>query len=73
LNAVGIQGTKVLENREITRSMASVREGAPAGKILVEIIKYDGDQKEPAWMDTETSTTREKKIILLCLQSKRQI
>ena len=60
MSVMDIQSTKVLESREIKRSMCSVREGAPAGDILVQITKYDGSQKEPRWMDSEPSTTFEK-------------
>lgn len=37
--------------------MVMLREGSPAGNILVEIIKYDGHQQEPGWTDVEPSTT----------------
>jgi len=49
------KGTKVLEDREIKRSMYSVREGSPVENILVKITKYDGGQKEPRWMDVESN------------------
>jgi len=49
------KGTKVLESREIKRSMCSVREGEPTKDILVQITKYDGNEEEPRWMDVETN------------------
>lgn len=36
--------------------MYSVREGSPVENILVKITKYDGGQKEPRWLDVESST-----------------
>jgi len=47
------KGTKVLENREIRTSMYVVREGAPAKEVTARIIKYDGSQRSPRWMDVE--------------------
>jgi len=49
------KGTKVLESREIKRSMCSVRESEPTTDILVQITKYDGNEEEPRWMDVETN------------------
>ena len=37
--------------------MRVVREKAPAKDILVRIAKYDGNLKEPRWMDVEQGTT----------------
>jgi len=54
-DAVGFQGTKVLEDREIRTTMYVVREGAPARDILARIVKYDGNLKEPRWTDLEQS------------------
>jgi len=47
------KGTKVLENHEIRRSMYAVCEGAPVRDVVAQIMKYDGDQEDPHWMDTE--------------------
>ena len=34
-----------------------LHECSPANNAFAEIIKYDGDVKEPRWMDVERSTT----------------
>lgn len=47
------KGTKVLENGEIKVRRCARRVGAPATNVLAPIIKYDGDQKEPGWVDAE--------------------
>ena len=54
---MSIQGTQVLESREIRTRMHIVREGAPARDVLARVIKYDGDRKEPRWMDIERGVT----------------
>lgn len=64
---VAIQGTKVLENREIRTTMYVVREGAPAKDVLARIVKYDGNLKEPRWIDIEQSATLDSVVWLLCL------
>ena len=53
VNTTAIQGTKVLANREIRARMLSVHEGAPARDVLARVIKYDGNEAEPRWMDIE--------------------
>jgi len=45
--------TKVLENREIRRSMHTSREGAPNNSALAKIVKYDGGLRNPQWTDVE--------------------
>jgi len=47
------KGTKVLESREIRTTMYVVREGAPAKDVLARIMKYEGNLKEPRWVDIE--------------------
>ncbi|KAF9783743.1 hypothetical protein BJ322DRAFT_876964 [Thelephora terrestris] len=47
------KGTKVRESREIRTKMHLLHECSPAGTAFAEVIKYDGDQKEPRWMDVE--------------------
>lgn len=37
--------------------MRIVSEGAPEGKVLAKITKYDGKEKEPGWMDIERGAT----------------
>ena len=44
--------------------MCTIREDAPAEEVLAQVIKYDGGQEEPRWMDTEPSTTFEEKFFL---------
>jgi len=46
------KGTKVLESREIRTTVSAVREGA-SGEVWAGITKYDGNQKEPEWVDIE--------------------
>jgi hypothetical protein len=48
-----IQGTKVLKSHELRERMHVVREGLPARHVLVRIVKYDGNQREPQWTDIE--------------------
>ncbi|KAF9650933.1 hypothetical protein BDM02DRAFT_3127282 [Thelephora ganbajun] len=52
-DTMAIQGTKVLESREIRTRMYVVREGPPAREALAQIIKYDGGRREPQWMVIE--------------------
>jgi len=47
------KGTKVLESREIRTTMRVIREGAPARSTMAQIMRYDGNQKDPRWMDIE--------------------
>lgn len=56
-DVMAIQGTKVMENREIRTRIHVVREGAPAGDVLAQIVRYDGKKSEPRWMDIERSET----------------
>ena len=37
--------------------MRIVHEGSPQRKVLAEITKYDGKEKEPKWMDVERGAT----------------
>ena len=53
MDITAIQGTKVLASREIRTRMISVHEGAPARDVLARVIKYDGNEAEPRWMDIE--------------------
>jgi len=50
---VKIQGTKVLESREIRKPMHVLGEDAPEDHISARIVKYDGNIKEPQWMDVD--------------------
>ena len=51
-----IQGTKVHESREIRTKMRVLRKVTPATSAFAEIIKYDGSQAAPKWMDVDRST-----------------
>ena len=49
-----IQGTRVLETHELRRRLRVVREEVPRGSsVLVRMIKYCGEEREPQWMDVE--------------------
>ena len=54
---MGIQGTKVLESQEIRATMQVVREGAPDMRALARIVKYDGNLRDPQWVDVDQGTT----------------
>jgi len=56
-NVVKIQDTKVLESQEIRTKMCLVRKRTPAKEAKARIIKYDGNQREPRWMDIEQGVT----------------
>ena len=58
-----IQGTKVLEDREIRMRMDVIGEGAPRSDVMVAVIKYDGDQKEPQWIDFQRGTVFDSVMI----------
>ncbi|KAF9783214.1 hypothetical protein BJ322DRAFT_1110093 [Thelephora terrestris] len=48
------KGTWILETQELRKKLRVVREGGPGGSgALVRIIKYDGKEREPKWMDIE--------------------
>ena len=52
LNFIALQGTKVLENREI-RSTFHVTEDVPPQHALPGIAKYTGNLTEPGWKDVD--------------------
>ena len=52
-NFIVLQGTKVLEDREIRRSFCYVTEGTPRQYAPQSIIKYTGTRSVPQWMDIE--------------------
>ena len=53
MNCITIQGTKVLEDREIRRSRNAITEGTPRQNASPRIIKYTGDSAVPEWEDAE--------------------
>ena len=63
---MAIQGDKVLESREIRSGIRVVREGAPARDALVSVTMYDGDRREPRWMDIERGATVDSVAQFLC-------
>ena len=53
MSSVALQGTKVLEDREIRLARVTVTEGTPPKYSLPEITKYTGDSATPEWKDVE--------------------
>ena len=53
MNSVALQGTKVLEDREIRLDFSCCTEGAPPQHACQRIIKYTGALAEPEWYDVE--------------------
>jgi len=53
LNSIALQGTKILENREIQHRRSAVTEDAPRKHALTRIIKYTGALASPEWEDVE--------------------
>ena len=53
LNSIALQGTKVLEDREIRLDFIRCAEGAPPQHACPRIIKYTGALAEPEWYDVE--------------------
>jgi len=46
-----------MESRELRTSLYVVGEGAPVNDVIAPIVKYDGDQEEPCWIDVERGMT----------------
>jgi len=65
-DVITIQGTKVLESREIRTMLQAVREGAPARDVLARVIKYDGNRQRPQWRDMEQGTIVDSVPRILC-------
>jgi len=53
MNSTGLQGTKVLEDREIRFHCCSVSEDVPPQHISPKIVKYTGTLVAPEWRDIE--------------------
>ena len=53
LNPVALQGTKVLEDREIRHGFCCTSKGAPRKYVSTEIVKYTGALAAPEWGDIE--------------------
>jgi hypothetical protein len=52
-NLIALQGTRVLEDREIRRPLIYVTGGAPQRQVVSSVIKYTGTLSIPQWMDIE--------------------
>ena len=53
MNCVSLQGTKVLEDREIRSEHCIMKEGSPPQSSCPNIAKYTGDLASPEWKDIE--------------------
>ena len=52
-NFIALQGTKVLEDREVRFLLCYISEGAPQREASSSVFKYTGALSTPQWMDTE--------------------
>ena len=52
-NFVALQGTKVLEDREIRFSLHLITDNAPQERTFESVYKYTGRRSAPEWMDVE--------------------
>jgi hypothetical protein len=50
---IALQGTKVLEDREVRESFIFVTKDASKRQIIQPVIKYTGTRRAPEWMDLE--------------------
>lgn len=50
---IALQGTKVLEDREVRASFRRVAEDSPERQLYTSIVKYSGTRTAPEWMDIE--------------------
>ena len=50
---IALQGTKVLEDREVRYNFCYVTEGAPQQEGFQSVLKYTGTRNNPQWMDVE--------------------
>ena len=50
---ISLQGTRVLEDREVRSSYCYITEGAPRLQASQSVIKYTGTDNAPEWMDSE--------------------
>jgi len=74
LSSVALQGTKVLQDREIRLSRLIISEDAPATQSSSVITKYTGDSTTPNWKDVEPG--RVLFPLIFCenrLEPKRQV
>ena len=53
MNSIVLQGTKILEDREVRHKRCAVTKHAPQEHTSTRIIKYTGDLASPQWKDVE--------------------
>ena len=53
LNSIALQGTKVLENREIRQTFYRTSEDTPLQHVSPKVVKYTGALVAPEWEDIE--------------------
>jgi len=53
LNSIALQGTRILEEREIRCELCMVAEDAPPQHTSSRFVKYTGDLALPVWEDVE--------------------
>ena len=53
MNSVALQGTKILEDREVRHNFASTSEDTPPQYVSPEVVKYTGALIAPEWQDVE--------------------
>jgi len=74
LNPVGLQGTKVLEDREIRFRLCWMSEDVPPRHISQRIVKYTGTSTSPEWEDAEPGRVFSfPRYFVKALKAKRQV
>ena len=71
MSSIVLQGTKVLEDREIRLARAIVAEGSPPEHSYPEISKYTGALAAPKWKDVEPGRVLFPLIPLKSAQSRK--
>ena len=72
-NAITLQGTNVLEDREVRVPFSSVAEGAPKREVSQQIFKYTGTCSAPRWMDLEQGSAFSSVDLVIGLRSTRHV
>jgi len=52
-NSIALQGTKILENREIRHRRSATTADTPRKRTFTRIVKYTGSSASPEWEDVE--------------------
>ena len=74
LNSIALQGTKILEDREIRRTFSATTKDAPRKHAFTQIIKYTGALASPEWEDVEPGRVFSFPWYLVkTLRAKRQV